>query len=473
MKIINKHLEIKEFKKYIEEKELSRMIDKIVLHHTSEEDNSLNKYKKMYEEKGWKSGPHLFIDEKGVFLFTDINIQGTHANSANEGSIGIEMFGNYDDKLPQGKIWKNTKEVLKILLKKFNLEIKNIHLHREFNPQKTCPGKSIDKKWIFSELNQFNLFSATYPDFIRFDKNPTKPNEDSLLFSQKYPIFLVSDGVTQSHFSNGKYAFPLGAKKAARIFCLESLKILEKRFENLNSKKEIKDAFNDSFNYSNQKIKELNIEYGIDKKFNYTDYDWFDTVSVSGIIKDNTLYYNFIGDCGLAIFDKNNKKKFQTKDMVSPAVKRMKRLYPNWKTFTSDKRSLIMHRDYRNNPNLKGYGSLSGEDNASLYYSFGSKRLEKGDLIVFYSDGFFNHLKKEEFIKILRKRNRKELDSFVLKMAKEDHKKYGGDRTFISLLNSNIEESFLGKIEKDIIEKKNMSAPFSSSEEINRYLDSL
>jgi len=34
-------------------------------------------------------------------------------------------------------------------------------------------------------------------------------------------------------------------------------------------------------------------------------------------------------------------------------------------------------------------------------------------------------------------------------------------------------ESLLEKVEKDIIEKKNMSDPFSSPEEINRYLDSL
>lgn len=123
------------------------------------------------------------------------------------------------------------KESFKYFIKKFDLNVKDIHLHRKFSPNKSCPGKAITLKWIYSELK--GVFSATFPDFIRFDKNPTKPNEDAFLFSKKYPIFLVADGVTQSHFKNGKYAYPDGAKKAANIFCSQSLKVLEK---NINLK---------------------------------------------------------------------------------------------------------------------------------------------------------------------------------------------------------------------------------------------
>jgi len=68
----------------------------------------------MYEAKGWKSGPHLFVAPEGVWLFTDIGEQGIHANSGNKGSIGIEMVGRYDDKIPSGTVWKNTKIVGKL-----------------------------------------------------------------------------------------------------------------------------------------------------------------------------------------------------------------------------------------------------------------------------------------------------------------------------------------------------------------------
>jgi len=159
MKILNKCLTKEEFKKYIRKKKVQRKIDKIVLHHTlntieqwQKGEVSCNYYKKMYEEKGWESGPHLFVAPEGIWLFTDINIQGTHANEGNRGSIGIEMVGRYDDRLPSGKVWENTKAALKVLLTKLNLNAKDIHFHREYNPHKSCPGKAVTKKWLRVQL---------------------------------------------------------------------------------------------------------------------------------------------------------------------------------------------------------------------------------------------------------------------------------------------------------------------------------
>ena len=161
MEIINQCLSKKEFVGYIEREKIDREIDKIVLHHTwdtierwQKGEVSCDYYKKMYEEKGWESGPHLFVAPEGIWLFTDINIQGTHANQGNKGSIGIEMVGRYDEKLPSGKIWGNTKAVLIALLKKFNLKLTDIHFHREYNPKKSCPGKAVTKKWVRSEIKQ-------------------------------------------------------------------------------------------------------------------------------------------------------------------------------------------------------------------------------------------------------------------------------------------------------------------------------
>jgi len=159
MKIINRCLLKEEFKKYIRNKKVARKIDKIVLHHTSDTlrqwkkgEVSIGYYKKLYESKGWKVGPHLFVAPEGIYLFTDINIQGIHANNGNKGSIGVEMIGNYNKILPSRKIWSNTKKVLIILLNKFNLKLKDIHFHREYNHKKSCPGKAITKKWVRSEI---------------------------------------------------------------------------------------------------------------------------------------------------------------------------------------------------------------------------------------------------------------------------------------------------------------------------------
>src|SRR3989344_2776453 len=135
-------------------------------------------------------------------------------------------------------------------------------------------------------------FSATYQDFVRFD---VKPNEDALLISQKMPVFSVADGVTQSHYKNGRYALPYGAKLAAKIFCKTTVHYLENHLDKNNVKKSIKE----SFDTVSKKVRELNVKHGlVDKRMDYLQHDWFDTVGVTAMVVKNVLHYGFVGDCG-------------------------------------------------------------------------------------------------------------------------------------------------------------------------------
>ena len=277
---------------------------------------------------------------------------------------------------------------------------------------------------------------------MRFD---VKPNEDAFLASKKFPIFAVADGVTQSHYPNGRYALPYGAKEAAHIFCRSIIKYLEKSLSKSHSDilqnvrmifkdEEIKNQIIKSFDSANVKIKKLNEKHGIQKRMDYKEHDWFDTVGIVAAVFKNELHYGFVGDCGLIIFDKDNNKKFQTKDMVRPAVKRFNEIYPDWKKLDPLKRQFIIRKDFRNNPNKKGYGSFTGQTGVEHYYAIGKKKLNKGDVAVLYSDGFFELLKDRDFIKILRKQNKKQLNAFVMQKAKTNPHKYGDDRTFVSII---------------------------------------
>ena len=234
-------------------------------------------------------------------------------------------------------------------------------------------------------------------------------------------------------FKDGTYAFPNGAKEAAEIFCYKTLETLERELgmSNLTENK-INQAFKKAFDSANEKIKKLNIKSGIDKKLNYVEYDWFDTVGIAGFIYSGKVYYAYAGDCGMAIFDKNNKNKFQVKDAVKPAVDRFKKMHKNWKKLSSSERALIIHRDFRNSLNGKGYGSFSGEEGVKKYYNLGSKKLQDKDLLVFYSDGFFELLKNKSFVKLLREGDNQKTRSFVFEKAKENPDKFGTDRTFIA-----------------------------------------
>lgn len=47
------------------------------------------------DQKKWSSGPHLFIDDKQIWVFTPLTRPGTHSPSWNGTAIGIEMLGDY------------------------------------------------------------------------------------------------------------------------------------------------------------------------------------------------------------------------------------------------------------------------------------------------------------------------------------------------------------------------------------------
>lgn len=268
------------------------------------------------------------------------------------------------------------------------------------------------------------VFSATYTDIIKFNR---KPNEDFFLISEKYPIFVVADGVTQSSFKDGKYAYPAGARAASQIFCQSVVEYIEDNF------KPEKKIIEESFDFTNHRIWELNKNEGMVGKLDYVVYDYFDTVGVAGFFVQNNLFYGYVGDCGLAVFDKNNDLKFQTKDGVKPSVESAIKKHKNWDAVSQNERTKILHRDFRNNPSGSGYGSFTGEPGVKTYYKIGSLKPASADLIIFYSDGFVEYLKFPEFIKILRTEDKKALDNFTIKKAKEDNGRFGTDRTLISI----------------------------------------
>lgn len=168
MNIIGKKLNQPEFEKYVKEKDFGKIPpSKLVVHHTWRPDIkdwkgeiSLYGIKNYYESKGWKAGPHLFIAEDGIWLFTDMYDVGIHAGKGNAGykwgrldwySIGIEVVGDYDTKKWDGHTKSNALFAIKTLRNKLSIPNDNIKFHRDYST-KTCPGAAITKEWLFTEL---------------------------------------------------------------------------------------------------------------------------------------------------------------------------------------------------------------------------------------------------------------------------------------------------------------------------------
>jgi len=44
----------------------------------------------------WSAGPHLFVDDKQIWVFTPLTVPGVHSPSYNSTAIGLEMLGDFE-----------------------------------------------------------------------------------------------------------------------------------------------------------------------------------------------------------------------------------------------------------------------------------------------------------------------------------------------------------------------------------------
>ena len=172
---LKRKLSLEEFKNYVKHYNFGTKPPKfMVIHHTwnpTKENwdgiNTIHGLDKYYrEEKGWNGkGPHLFIADDGIWLFTPMYEIGIHAGNGNGSinhpdgySIGIEVVGNYDNKVWSGKTKENAVGAILALQEQLNISDEKIKLHRDFS-KKTCPGKNITKSYILYLLKNFEHLS--------------------------------------------------------------------------------------------------------------------------------------------------------------------------------------------------------------------------------------------------------------------------------------------------------------------------
>lgn len=109
------------------------------------------------DTQGWKAGPHLFIDDSKIWVFTPLTVSGTHSPSWNKVALGFEMLGNYEaESFSTGrglKVRKNAVAAVATLSAILGLEPTTMRIHRE-DPLTThaCPGKNVRKLEVIQEV---------------------------------------------------------------------------------------------------------------------------------------------------------------------------------------------------------------------------------------------------------------------------------------------------------------------------------
>lgn len=109
------------------------------------------------DKNGWSAGPHLFIDDKQIWVFTPLTVSGVHSPSWNKVSLGMEMLGDYErEPFDSGrglKVRKNAVAALATLCAILGIDSHTIRIHRE-DPLTThaCPGKNVRKLEVIQEV---------------------------------------------------------------------------------------------------------------------------------------------------------------------------------------------------------------------------------------------------------------------------------------------------------------------------------
>lgn len=113
--------------------------------------NLENYYK---NDQQWSAGPHLFVADDLIWVFTPLNLSGVHSPSWNAMAWGVEMVGDYSVEPFGAAVRENVISALATLHAALGLNPDMLRLHKE-DPKTThiCPGKHVIKSDIIQEVH--------------------------------------------------------------------------------------------------------------------------------------------------------------------------------------------------------------------------------------------------------------------------------------------------------------------------------
>lgn len=204
---------------------------------------------------------------------------------------------------------------------------------------------------------------------IKNCKDINKPNEDYYLSDDKNGIYILVDGVSRDK-KEGIYPNPSPAFLVSKIFVESAYKYLLNNFN-----ENIFKLLYETIKRGNEEIKNYNDKVIWENEF------LPGTVGVVAIIRNNKLYYAYIGDCyGLVLnSDKHIFSKCQTENIAK-----------HKKEFNAfEIRNVICN----NVKHPYSYGVLNGDIRAMDFVNYGEIELSESDKILLCSDGFADIVK--------------------------------------------------------------------------------
>jgi hypothetical protein len=103
--------------------------------------------------QGLSGGPHLIVDDKGIWVFNPLDKPGVHSPSWNHVSIGVEMVGDYTREKVDPAVLNNTVRAVAILDAAFKIQANTLKFHSD-DPKTThvCPGPNLHKEDLIPRI---------------------------------------------------------------------------------------------------------------------------------------------------------------------------------------------------------------------------------------------------------------------------------------------------------------------------------
>ncbi len=106
------------------------------------------------DEQKWSAGPHLFVADDLIWVFTALDTPGVHAPSWNSVAWGVEIVGDYDHEPFSDASRTNALSALTTLHAALGLDPGNLKFHKQ-DPKtthKNCPGVHVKKAALVKDL---------------------------------------------------------------------------------------------------------------------------------------------------------------------------------------------------------------------------------------------------------------------------------------------------------------------------------
>jgi hypothetical protein len=178
------------------------------------------------DSKGWTAGPHLFIDDRWIYLFTPMNMVGIHAAQGNgwrdrtglHYSVGIEIVGYYEHTrwpTPIATLVRGAVRALLGRLPKIRAEYVRgpggICSHRDWN-KPACPGAAITAAYYLDvirgaapQLGRYRVKAGVSAGAsVRSGPSRARPVVDHLVAGERWTGSAVpGQSVTLASFGSG------------------------------------------------------------------------------------------------------------------------------------------------------------------------------------------------------------------------------------------------------------------------------